>query len=142
MTTAERRAALDARLQQANGNFDGLIIVASQGGRGAPKNDSSGAGAGVAGGGTGKDDGNGGQARGLIVAGLDTNSALPTGAGVPRDITLQGTQPAFDPPSDIPKGNDDDVVARQLREAATHEPDAELREKLWNEYRKYTGLIK
>ena len=46
----------------------------------------------------------------------------------------------YDPPADIPNGNDDDVVARQLREAALHEPDAALREKMWDEYRKYTGL--
>ena len=44
------------------------------------------------------------------------------------------------PPSDIPSGSDDDVVARQLREAALKEPDAELREKLWDEYRKYKKL--
>ena len=37
-------------------------------------------------------------------------------------------------------GRDDDVVARQLREAAMREPDPELREALWEEYRNYTGL--
>jgi hypothetical protein len=41
-------------------------------------------------------------------------------------------------PSDIPAGRDDDIVARQLREAATREADPVLREKLWDEYRKYT----
>ena len=41
---------------------------------------------------------------------------------------------------DIPAGNDDDVVARQLREAAMREADPEVREKLWNEYRKYKGI--
>ena len=46
----------------------------------------------------------------------------------------------FPPPADIPNGNGDDVVARQLREAAMNEADPELREKLWNEYRTYTGL--
>jgi len=40
-------------------------------------------------------------------------------------------------PADIPDGRDDDVVARQLREAATAETDPELREKLWQEYRNY-----
>ncbi|MGI9245900.1 MAG: hypothetical protein ACR2I8_04250, partial [Steroidobacteraceae bacterium] len=40
-------------------------------------------------------------------------------------------------PSDIPDGRDDDIVARQLREAATKETDPELRERLWDEYRKY-----
>ena len=32
---------------------------------------------------------------------------------------------------------DDDIVARQLREAAEKETDPELKEKLWDEYRKY-----
>jgi len=41
------------------------------------------------------------------------------------------------PPPDIPDGADDDIVARQLREAAENEEDPELREKLWEEYRKY-----
>ena len=40
-------------------------------------------------------------------------------------------------PPDIPDGSDDDVVARQIREAAMAETDPELREKLWEEYRKY-----
>jgi hypothetical protein len=37
----------------------------------------------------------------------------------------------------VPDGDDDDVVARQLREAAEKESDPELREKLWEEYRRY-----
>ena len=40
-------------------------------------------------------------------------------------------------PPDIPDGKDDDIVARQLREAAENEQDPELREKLWDEYRRY-----
>lgn len=44
---------------------------------------------------------------------------------------------AYAPPEDIPSGDDDDVVARQIREAALYEDDPELREKLWEEYRKY-----
>ena len=46
----------------------------------------------------------------------------------------------YPPPADIPSGNDDDVVARQLREAAMREPDPTIREKLWAEYRKYKGI--
>ena len=42
-----------------------------------------------------------------------------------------------DEPSDIPDGSDDDVVARQLREAAEKEADPELKAKLWEEYRRY-----
>jgi len=40
-------------------------------------------------------------------------------------------------PPGMPDGRDDDIVARQLREAAMTEKDPELREKLWAEYRKY-----
>lgn len=40
-------------------------------------------------------------------------------------------------PFDIGDGSDDDVVARQLREAAVNEDDPVLREKLWQEYRNY-----
>jgi hypothetical protein len=40
-------------------------------------------------------------------------------------------------PADISDGSDDDIVARQLREAAMQEQDPVLREKLWDEYRKY-----
>ncbi|MCU7960246.1 MAG: hypothetical protein KZQ58_09650 [gamma proteobacterium symbiont of Bathyaustriella thionipta] len=37
----------------------------------------------------------------------------------------------------IPSGDDDDIVARQLREAAERETDPQLKERLWDEYRKY-----
>ncbi len=40
-------------------------------------------------------------------------------------------------PADIASGADDDIVARQIREAAMKEKDPVLREKLWDEYRKY-----
>lgn len=40
-------------------------------------------------------------------------------------------------PPGTPDGSDDDVVARQLREAAEKEKDPELKSKLWEEYRKY-----
>ena len=33
--------------------------------------------------------------------------------------------------------DNDDVVARQIREAAEKETDPELKQKLWDEYRKY-----
>ncbi len=42
--------------------------------------------------------------------------------------------------AELPDGSDDDVVARQLREAAERETDPELKEKLWEEYRRYKGI--
>jgi len=40
-------------------------------------------------------------------------------------------------PPDVGDGHDDDIVARQLREAAQNEENPALREKLWDEYRAY-----
>jgi hypothetical protein len=40
-------------------------------------------------------------------------------------------------PAEIPDGHDDDIVARQLREAAESEEDPELSAKLWEEYLNY-----
>ena len=45
-------------------------------------------------------------------------------------------------PEDIPDANNDDVVAAQIRLAAELEKDPEKKEKLWDEYRKYKGIIK
>ena len=43
-------------------------------------------------------------------------------------------------PEDIPITVDEDIIARQLREAALAEDDPALRERLWEEYRKYNGI--
>ena len=72
------------------------------------------------------------------------------GSGDPEDT---GAAPSGEPnqppvariperiPPDRPDARDDDVVARQLREAAMAEKDPELRESLWEEYERYkSGL--
>ena len=53
------------------------------------------------------------------------------------DFQNEGTPRNDRVPDDISDGSDDDIVARQLREAAMAEDDPVLREKLWDEYRKY-----
>jgi len=58
------------------------------------------------------------------------------GGGVGGGGPLGGAGPNT-VPADIPDGRDDDIVARQLREAAMKETDPELRERLWEEYRQY-----
>ena len=49
----------------------------------------------------------------------------------------KGRGTATGQPKGIPDGSDDDVVARQLREAAEKETDPQLKKKLWEEYRRY-----
>ena len=65
---------------------------------------------------------------------MPENAAPPSGEpGLP---TSGRTKDVNTPPDDIPSGNDDDVLERQMRQAAMEETDPELREKLWDEYRK------
>jgi len=148
MTTGDRRAVLDARLEESYAVFDGMII----GEREKAQNEANAAGSEVMGTGGGADGGgdsgagNGGApgSTSVIVASAQTGATgggyMPAGAAAREGEYSNQNQPTFPVPEDIPGGNDDDVVARQLREAAIHEPDPELREKLWDEYRKYTGL--
>jgi hypothetical protein len=60
-----------------------------------------------------------------------TDSGARGGSGTGDQAVARGR------PADIPDGSDDDLVARQLREAAEKETDPELKKKLWEEYRKY-----
>jgi len=66
--------------------------------------------------------------------GAEGNEQVASAGGASGDGRHTGTIPT---PPDIPDGKDDDIVARQLREAAENEQDPELRKKLWEEYRKY-----
>ncbi|MCK7598490.1 hypothetical protein M0G74_14510 [Microbulbifer sp. CAU 1566] len=70
----------------------------------------------------------------------NNSSGQATGPGLPtkgRKGEFNHTNTATVVPADIPSGDDDDVVARQIREAAMRESDPELQERLWEEYRKY-----
>lgn len=49
----------------------------------------------------------------------------------------KGSSPTSSAPPGTPDGSDDDVIARQLREAAENEADPELKKKLWEEYARY-----
>jgi len=43
-------------------------------------------------------------------------------------------------PDNIPPADNDSVLEEQIRQAAMNETDPVIKEKLWNEYRKYKGL--
>ncbi len=152
MTAAERRAVLDGRLEAGYAVFDGMIL----GERERAQRDADAAGAGVMGTGAGAGgaggegdigDGDGGISGSgnspIIVAANSAGAGagvMGAGNGRTGEYDAANAAATYPVPEDIPSGNDDDVVARQLREAAMREPDPELREKLWDEYRKYTGL--
>lgn len=69
--------------------------------------------------------------------GLETGQGNGSGSSNSRGGPGSGEDGPYPPPEGIPSGNDDDVVARQMREAALFEPDAQLRKDLWEAYRKY-----
>ena len=130
MTAAERAAVLDERLRKGYETFDGFILSERE----RAQNESNAAGS-VAIGGDGGG-GGGGDAAGQPQTLPEIGAVI---ASSPQVSSQPRATETFPPPEDIPSGRDDDVVARQLREAAMNEPDPELREALWDEYRNYTG---
>ena len=144
MTAAERAAILDGQLRRTYEVYDEILRREQADARGAANRSGSGGNEPQNGGGQGGGQQQPGSAipggpgslpngqRGTDIAGVGGRPNGPPGNG--------NQQETFPPPDDIPSGRDDDVVARQLREAAMTEPDPELREALWDEYRNYTGI--
>lgn len=135
LTPAEQVAILDAQLEQGTGDFDAMILEAEAEQRRKRREQApvqAPSGTGEAAEATGDNPYQGGAAS---AGGYGGGIGGPSGgSGVPQSTAK------YPPPKDIPSGNDDDVVARQLREAAMREPDPAVREKLWEEYRKYKGI--
>jgi hypothetical protein len=135
-TSAEKTADLEAELFSGISEFDEMLLREQERIKAATPH----AGDGEGGGGSG--DGESGEGGGAGTAGegdeqlADSHGGSPTyggGAG-PGSTQPQGKNGA---PPGTPDGSDDDVVARQLREAAEKEADPVLKQKLWEEYRKY-----
>ena len=136
LTSAERVAILDRQLEESTRDFDGIIYDEEQRQREADRartaqtNESPAQASETA------------EEESTFGGGVASTGSSSVGGGIGGS---RGNAPPTDgakypPPGDIPAGNDDDVVARQLREAAMRESDPEVREKLWNEYRKYKGI--
>ena len=136
LTAAEQVAILDRQLEESTRDFDGIIYDEEQRQREAARERAA-------------------QTAQTAGSAVDpTESEEPTygggmasagngsvGSGIGGRSGAPPTDGAkYPPPPDIPNGNEDDVVARQLREAAMREPDPAIREKLWAEYRKYKGI--
>lgn len=149
-TSTEEVAALDAKLSGSLSEFDKLLLEEARKAQArAPSSRSAGAYAG--GSSNGKGEGKGASQSGAKESRGDKPSASAdgdqasqragTGPGSPGG-RIDGTDPGAPGataavPPDVGDGNDDDIVARQIRKAAEAETDPELRKKLWDEYRKY-----
>jgi len=140
-TDAEKTAAMVGQFNDSLGEFDEKLLreqdrVKAQKPLSASANSAGG-------GATGGSDGNsGGESAQDSVEGeaahegqqSDQQGSDKTVSGS-RGTSSSGKQSTA--PPDIPDGSDDDVIARQLREAAEKEADPELKKKLWEEYRRY-----
>jgi hypothetical protein len=158
-TDEEKKVAMHARLDRLEGDIDESLQKRQQEIRQTATARGSGAGGGGRGaggsGGSAGSTGSGGGAPSSTPAGTWSRpdaekSPGDSGAGaekgerteMPGPTASRGSTGARDPqgaarqrPTD--GGVDDDIVARQLREAAEKETDPVLKEKLWDEYRKY-----
>ncbi len=155
-TPQEQIAALDRMLNAGLGEYDERLLREQERIKAATPNDNSeaggdgGAGDGSEGDGS-EDEGSEGEGSegGPDGEGQETGGSPGRNheGGQPGDQREDGPEDSSDgsgengsdrdQPSDIPDGSDDDVVARQLREAAEKENDPELKAKLWEEYRRY-----
>ena len=143
LTSGEQVAILDGELERGMGEFDAMILeqqtarrrAQREQGRQEPVQTASAGGVIAAQGGQ-----ESGQEGGFGRATGGGNYSVGGGMGGVGAGRIPPDTAKYPPPADIPSGNDDDVVARQLREAAMREADPAVREKLWAEYRKYKGI--
>lgn len=146
-TPEEQIAAMDRALGAGLGEYDERLLREQERIKAAsPNNNLDGGGDGSSGVGNGTEGGTEGDSE----SGAEIDDGVPgderesedsddQSAGGPSDSSDGAGAPGTDSdlPADIPDGSDDDVVARQLREAAEKETDPELKAKLWEEYRRY-----
>jgi hypothetical protein len=153
LNRAERTGKLDAELEAGLSQFDELLLREQERVRASAPHSGDGAAAGGDGGsGSGATqsagDGSLAGAPGSAAESVGregqqgvAGDGRPPGAGEGGEGAVgRGAKPP--PPPGIPDGSDDDIVARQLREAAEQESDPELRSKLWEEYRRYKQGIR
>lgn len=141
-TTSEEISNLDGSLNSALGQFDEMLLreneqIASRKST-AAQEDSQSNGQGSGSGGSGNSGGSSSENSGNNGTKEQTSKQTSQG-GTNAGGAGEGNQDSKTSPRKDQQGihEDDDIVARQLREAAEKETDPEIKEKLWEEYRKY-----
>jgi hypothetical protein len=137
-TDAERAARLGKELDESVGDFD-EVLMEEQREISTVSRNTEGFGTGDGSGGSGGTVGLGGQAGGNSTSG-SVSILNPTDERQASIDSMSEEDIQSRRPDDIMENVGDDIVARQLYEAALAEDDPELRERLWEEYRKYNGL--
>jgi hypothetical protein len=136
---AERKARLEKTLEESVGGFDEVLADEQREISTVGRNTEGFGGSGGAGGGgrvgLGKQAGGGVEGTGEV-----GTIARPTAEREASVGGLSEEEIKARTPEDIPDLVSEDIVAKQLREAALSEEDPELRERLWEEYRLYNDL--
>jgi hypothetical protein len=139
-TQQQAAEALEKRLAEIESEFDGMILTQQErlDGRreSSPYINSRPDGASEPSGARGGTPEGGGDAQRRAARG-QTMPEYEPGAGPGVD---KGDVPVFDAGA-RDTASDDDIVARQLREAAMAETDPTLKEQLWKEYERYKGSL-
>lgn len=138
-TDAERAERLGKELDESVGGFDDVLAEEQREISTVGRNTEGfggGAGGGRPGGrvGLGQQGGGGNSTTGTVSILNPTDGRQATVDSMSED-EIQARLP-----EDIVENVGDDIIAKQLYEAALAEDDPELRERLWDEYRKYNGL--
>jgi hypothetical protein len=136
---AERAERLGKELEESIGGFDEVLSeeqreIASVGRNTEGFGSGGGSGSGAGGISLGEQ-GSGGTSAGSVSVANQPSQQRESPIGDMSQEEIRSRTP-----DDIPITVDDDIIARQLREAALAEEDPELRERLWEEYRKYNGI--
>ena len=146
---SERTARLEKTLEESVGGFDEVladeqreISTVGRNTEGFGGSGGGGAGSGRVGLGKQATGGEGGGGGGGSGGGSGRGAAIAK-PGDPRQASvgeLSEDEIQARTPEDIPDLVSEDIVAKQLREAALSEDDPALRERLWEEYRLYNDL--
>ena len=145
---AERKARLEKTLEESVGGFDEVLAdeqreISTVGRNTEGFGGSGGGGSGTGRVGLGKQATGGAERDGGSSGGAGGGAGSVVGPQEQREATVGGLSEEViksRTPDDIPDLVSEDIVAKQLREAALSEDDPVLRERLWEEYRLYNDL--
>jgi hypothetical protein len=139
-SASERKARLEKTLEESVGGFDEVLAEEQREISTVGRNTEGFGGSGGGGAGSGRV-GLGKQATGDVEGAGEVGSVAQPAERREASIgELSEEEIRNRTPEDIPDLVSEDIVAKQLREAALSEDDPALRERLWEEYRLYNDL--
>ena len=135
-TEEEKIRRLEKELEQALAQFDNCIVEESK------SLEESGGGAAAASASTTASGENNSESSAKSSSASSTSAVSDGDINLEESNSRQLSSSNGSIPKDIPLKEDDDIVAKQLRELAMAEEDPNLRDQLWDKYREYKGIKK